>query len=364
MSVPWSVSLRRNLKVLSPRTWRGIHNALRFPANSSVINWVHHVLIPFLLLTTVIHQPYGHSKYSLGKSAQQAATATLIAPLTIIKIAETIPTLKMSFQRLRQWKTLREEADQQGLDILARDISLGSVIRTAMFDVYFPNVNARLERNSPRKALLFIPGFLIDHTSYASVASRIADEGVIVVVLSLEPMRLPDKFFLELRDLRRCIEAVTKIWNKKYINKNNTTLEWSLGGHSFGGYAAMRLAPQLAALLNKSNMDKLKVIVMAAGNWEFFLTDLTEQDDISIFVLLGTSDVMCKFGEEESKMLKSYLPEDTQIQFINGGSHHNFASYSKEVAKNEISREEQHIQISSATSHFLQNHKVHLQSTD
>jgi len=32
-----------------------------------------------------------------------------------------------------------------------------------------------------------------------------------------------------------------------------------------------------------------------------------------------------KFGDEETKMLKSYLPEDTQIKFINKGSHHHFA---------------------------------------
>ena len=371
MKASWTASFQRNLSFLSPRTWRGIHNALKNQIPDSVItfktisSWFYHILIPFLLLTTAIHQPYSHSKYPIGKSAQQAAVVTLLAPLTIMKTAETIPVIKTTLNRMYIWKLLRQEADQEALEILSRDRSIDLATRTSKFDIYFPTPNNLTQKNERQRAMLLIPGFLIDHTAYASIASRIALEGdIIVVVLSLEPLRVADNLLVELRDLNRCIRAATKLWNRKCGGKNNGQLEWSLGGHSYGGYAAMRLAPQLADHLNKSCTDKLKVLVWAAGDQKGFLTDLTQQANANIFVLLGTSDNFCNPDDKECQILKSYLPANTRIQFIDGGSHHNFASYSRECGKNDIARTEQHKQISFATTDFLKNQYDHYPTTE
>ena len=323
--------------------------------------WFKNVLIPFLLLTIAIHGPFSSSssQVRLGTSVKRAAIVTCISPLSIMQTAATIPHVKTIVGRLYLWKLFRVEADQEALTSLSSNVSTGLALRTLRFDVFFPNkfkIRGKLEKNGKQKAMLFLPGFMVDHTSYASIASRMASEGdIIVVVLSLEPLRIADEYLADLFELKQCIRSVTKLWNRRSKN-NGGSLEWSIGGHSYGGYAAMRLAPQLADYLHTSSTDKLKVVVWASGNREDFLTDLSLRDDISALVLLGSNDRICKFDSAEKQRLDSYLPSDALIQSIGGGTHNNFASYPGQSVVNGvpgISRMEQHKKVSSATITFL-----------
>jgi hypothetical protein len=361
MRPSWTTSIQRNLSFLAPRTWFGIHHALskQIPNPAATLGtfstWLHHILIPFLLLTTVMHHPRSSYHKPIARSAQQAAIITALSPLNANQIVLCITTIA---SRLSMWKLSRQEADNEALETLSRDVSFGFASRNWRFDMYFPNeMNFSKKEHQNQKAMLFIPGFLVDHASYASIASRIASEGdILVVVLSLEPLRMAEKFFLELVELKKCMKIATKLWKQKRGYKGVGTLDWSLCGHSYGGYAAMRLATPLAEYLEKSCENKLKVLIWAAGDRESFLTDLSTRNDTSIMVLLGDSDTLCKIDENKYRILQSFLPIDTEIRTI-FGSHDNFASYSKEYG---ISRVEQHRQISNSTIYFLNHHKHNL----
>mmetsp|Transcript_3589 Transcript_3589/g.5427 ORF Transcript_3589/g.5427 Transcript_3589/m.5427 type:complete len:208 (-) Transcript_3589:34-657(-) len=206
--------------------------------------------------------------------------------------------------------------------------------------------------------MIFLPGALVDHTSYSSIASRIAHEGnMIVVVLSLEPLRLAGESLVELNNLKRAMRSVTKLWRQRY-GCNKGELEWVIGGHSFGGYGAMRLAIKLAKFLGKSSQNKLKVVVWAAGNNPRFTTDLSAYDNISTLILLGSNDAICRLNSvAEKKALISNLPPESMVHSIKGGTHNNFACYPGLAIFNGIPgipRTKQHEQVSDNTMQFLQ----------
>jgi hypothetical protein len=281
---------------------------------------------------------------------------TCISPMAITQTAEVLPHMTTIANRLRLWSTLRKEAELDASEALASALSNDRALRNYHCDIYFPRERTANDR---QKAMLFIPGFCVDHTAYASIASQMASKGnMIVAVLSLEPLRLADQHFLDLVELRSCMKTVTKIWNQRSGYRNNF-LDWSIGGHSYGGYAAMRLAPDLATHLNKSSKDKIKTVIWAAGNRKEFITDLSHRDDIDAMVLLGSNDRLCCFDETSRTFLELRLPRSACIEYIEGANHENFASYpAGENGDIVISRLEQHDQVSRKTIGFLLDHHI------
>ncbi len=105
--------------------------------------------------------------------------------------------------------------------------------------------------NDRQKALLFIPGFCVDLTAYARIASQMTSEGnIIIAVISLETSRLADRHFLDLVELGSCM----------------TFWIGALAAILTAGYAAMRLAPDLVIHLNNQVTIRSK---MLAGPREF-----------------------------------------------------------------------------------------------
>lgn len=355
------VSFRRNLSFLSPRSWIGVHNALKrqIPNSDFVFRmvsvWLIHILIPFLLLTTLGCIPLNSPSTRIGTCARRSFVVTCISPMAITQTAQVLPHMTSIANRLRLWSAFRKEAELDASDALASALSNETALRSSHCDIYFPRETTANDR---QKAMLFIPGFCVDHTAYARIASLMASEGnIIVAVLSLEPFRLADQHLLDLVELRACMKTVTKIWNQRSGYRNNL-LDWSIGGHSYGGYAAMRLAPDLATHLNKSSNDKIKTVVWAAGNREEFITDLSHRDDIDAIVLLGSNDGLCSFDKTSRSFLQLNLPRSACIEYIEGANHENFASYPGESGSIEISRLEQHEQVSRKTIGFLFDHHI------
>ena len=57
--------------------------------------------------------------------------------------------------------------------------------------------------------LLFLPGFMVPHSAYSEVAAMISDSGIVVVVLSMEPLRIPAASLgADSRDLKRILRRV------------------------------------------------------------------------------------------------------------------------------------------------------------
>ncbi len=371
------------------------------------------------------------------KCMQRAALATLISPLSLCKTFETIPQVKLIFNRLRFFVAFRANAANEELSLLKHKVACGDAIRTSGYDVHFPSIDNDVDDNVQQvkkvtngrgtgmyrgknksastctgtikqKAMIFIPGLLVDHTSYSTIASRIASEGnVIVVVMSLEPLRMAGEHSLELKDVKQVIRSVTKVWKRRCKGKgdNNSIssssndeveLEWSLSGHSFGGYGAMRLAPafvddqrqqqqrqqrrreqrqngkEMHMNINEKQTQQdennIKVVVWGAGSFPNYVTDLSDRgDDIDVLIVLGSNDNICKFEtKNDLRSFQSKLPLPSSssnnghkyggIKFIKGGTHNQFANYpGLEVVNGYpgITREKQYDQVVKATLDFL-----------
>lgn len=358
-------TFQRNLLFLSPRSWLGICNALHNQiSNSDVVfnclgDWFRSVLLHFFLLMLAMQDPTttssSHlvSKIRLNSSFGRAALATCISPVVIAQTADIIPHTRTIADRLRLWKVFRQEADEDALMAISSGLVEDRVVRLSHADFFFPQ---NIVCHGKQKAMLFIPGMCVDHTAYASIASRIASEGnVIVVVMSLEPFRIADKYFVDMSELRKCIKTAENLY-KKRCGTACVEVDWCLGGHSYGGYAAFRLAPSLAKYLHKSGHDKLKLVVWAAGDRKQFLTDLSLCEELDVLVLFGSRDELCDLNQGKNvRQLKSYLPKTAQLECIKGANHNNFASYKGILSTEFISRELQHSNVMNKTLRFLYN---------
>lgn len=338
---------------LKPSVWFGIHHALKkqIPDSdfiyASISSWLKQVLITYLVITAACYNslaPNSPFETRLCSSTTRAAIVTALAPLTLSHTIQVLPQIETITNRLSLWQALRQEPESDAIEAIESAKSHGLISRNKSCDIFFPEIN----RDSDRvKAMLIIPGFCVSHESYAAIASKLAKEhGIIVAIQNLEPFRVADEYFLELKQIKNVMKTVQKEWRRR--DETSTIDEWCFSGHSLGGYCVMRLAPQLASFLQKNASNKLKIMVWGAGDKTEFLTDIKNFDNIKVNILLAKGDTYCNM-EDARKCLSCKLPEHS-FDIIDG-NHENFASYSSSISK--TSRSEQHEQIVTKTSEFV-----------
>lgn len=341
------------LSFLKPSVWFGIHHALKkqIPDSdfiyTSISIWLKQVLITYLVISATCYNSFAPSspfESRLFSSAARAAIVTALAPLTLSGTLQVLPQIETITSRLSLWQALRQEPEPDAIEAIESAKSHGLISRNESCDIFFPEMN----RNSERvKAMLIIPGFCVSHESYAAIASKLAKEhGIIVAIQNLEPFRVADEYFLELKQIKNAMTKVQKEWRRR--DETSTIDEWCFSGHSLGGYCVMRLAPQLASFLKKTTNNKLKIMVWGAGDKTEFLTDLKDFDNIKVSILLAKDDTYCNM-EDARQCLISKLPEHSFG--IIDGNHENFASYSPSISK--TSRSEQQKQIVTKTCEFV-----------
>ncbi|GFH60939.1 hypothetical protein CTEN210_17415 [Chaetoceros tenuissimus] len=338
---------------LKPSLWFGIHHALKkqIPDSdfiyTSISSWLKQVLITYLVITAACYNslaPTSPFEKRLCSSATRAAIVTALAPLTLSQTIQVLPHIEIITNRLSLWQALRQDPEPDAIEAIESAKSHGLISRNKSCDIFFPEIN----RDSDRvKAMLIIPGFCVSHESYAAIASKLAKEnGIIVAIQNLEPFRVADEYFLELKQIKNVMRTVQKELRRR--DETSTIDEWCFSGHSLGGYCVMRLAPHLASLLKKNASNKLKIMVWGAGDKTEFLTDIKNFNNIKVSILLAKDDTYCNM-EDARKCLSSKLPEHS-FDIIDG-NHENFASYSSSISK--TSRSEQHEQIVTKTCGFI-----------
>jgi hypothetical protein len=350
-------------------------------------------IYPFIIQPSQSHLfKHHHLRYNTSPSfitsqytpVKNVAAITLLSPYTIAIFHEQImPQINIFMNRMRMWKKLRVQPDNDAIRCLEDSIATNEAIRNNLFDVYFPppslslsssNENMNDKHEKAQKGLLLLPGAFIDHTSYSTIASKIAKKGLIVAVLSMEPLRLALRGLgADTSDLKRAMQIIEREWiirsndrsaNTKFNSTINSGIEWSIGGHSAGAYGAMRLSSSLKKLLvNKwKRQTKLKIVIWAAGNIERYVPDLSKyKEDMEALVILGSNDPYCNFLSNNSNtallsIFISRLPPMSKCKMVEGGTHNNFASYSGPVEFNGvpgISKEKQHELIADATAKFI-----------
>lgn len=300
-------------------------------------------------------------------------------------------------------------------DLLEHD----RLIRKPQYDMYFPPAPPPLplsvaydkKKGKRRKrkinGLVLFPGFLVDHSSYAKIAHALSNKGVAVVVLSLEPFRVPlfssvssanNRYKQSAGDNLSCsshnndmiflIRDIQKEANK-YMKQNDhdddsICINWSIGGHSAGGYDAMKMlsAYKSATRTNDDGASVPKIrfsnlILWGSGTYPEYLTNLsivpaTSEHPFHTLVITASEDRFAQFtqhtkrefeakiiGDRESKR-RSKVKNYIIYKRIKGGNHSGFANYVSTDhlinGKRLISLESQQRLLCDMTVKFLKQH--------
>jgi len=301
--------------------------------------------------------------------------------------------MQASLNRFNVVLQSRKRADVSTKAGLLEKIKDGRVIHRHAYDLYLPPREDSLAKldNHPITSLLLLPGFGVHHTAYADVATQISEYGIPVVVVSLQPLRLAHaKLGGSMNDVRRVIKSagtdVTKYYKGNLLKQDgksvgNIVVEWQLGGHSMGGYAALQLAEELlkngspSITLNDGSISKVgsQIVVWAAGNMIDSVPNLqstsqtSNTNDIRTLILLGSNDNIAKFTSHRHKrQLLTKLPRGSRLFSIKGANHSGFASYD-EASRNsstfaingqrDITLEAQQKEVSRRTAKWLLSDK-------
>ena len=177
------------------------------------------------------------------------------------------------------------------------------------------------------KGLIFYPGGLVEPGAYAPVLHRIAEDGVLVIIV---PMPLNLAIFNT-----GAANAV--------IEQYPNILTWTIAGHSLGGAAA--------AIFAENNPSKIDAIAL----WDSYPPDSADLSNtaISAISIFGTMDQFPNTENFDDKM--DLMPEDTKFVAIEGASHAQFGDYGpqKGDVTASISLAEQHERVAEIMLDFI-----------
>jgi pimeloyl-ACP methyl ester carboxylesterase len=248
---------------------------------------------------------------------------------------------------------------------------------------------------------------LIDYRSYAKFAMQLSDQGIVVIVQNTEPFRFVAWIFGSNHAF--CLETMQQV-QERYPHLQ--VQEWSVGGHSMGGYTCYNLVKQLPGVFKKmvfygvytpmrcskslqnAGVDVLAVTAscdgfgfhdnivakraffdalppLASSSASISTLSSTVQNESSPFIASATSSTEISSASigatPYSNGTRSYTTNNTNATMnrtihydIMGGNHAGFADYliqtfPKMDGQRTISLEEQHTQMTNVTCQFLLN---------
>lgn len=174
------------------------------------------------------------------------------------------------------------------------------------------------------KGFIFYPGGKVSEEAYSLLASGIAEEGYLVVIV---PMPLDLAVF-----------SPNKA--EKVMEKYSDIETWAIGGHSLGGVMASKFA---------SENPKIRGLALYAS---YPSGDELKDSDIEVVSIYGSED-----GVADLKKVKgAILSKNSNLFEIKGGNHAQFGSYGEQEGDNKatISEEEQIREAVSITVKMLE----------
>jgi len=196
-----------------------------------------------------------------------------------------------------------------------------------MYDLYFPpNVSIGSQVS---KAVIFYPDLFINKTAYTSVMSALSDVGVLVLVVNLDPLRIP----MHMNGGSRKGSASTTVLKITFeIGKllGIQVEEWIMMSHGEGMCAVTDVIRNSIA----GSKRKPKCILWSPTS---FFHDLRKVH-ASVLVVSASASTGAKRSNADH-ILKKRLPDDsTIIHNISGGSHSGFAHYGPGTCRKEMIR--------------------------
>lgn len=161
--------------------------------------------------------------------------------------------------------------------------------------------------------LIFYPGGKVEYTAYAPLLRKLAERGVLCVLL-----RMP------------CNLAVLNVNAAEGIPERYPEIEdWYIGGHSLGGSMAANYAAEHA--------EKYKGLLLLAA----YTTKDISQTELKVLSVYGDADGVLNM--EKYMDNRKNMPDDASEYVIEGGCHAQFGSYGEQKGdgKPKISSEEQ-----------------------
>eukprot|EP00980_Cylindrotheca_fusiformis_P031663 scaffold26766_cov166-Cylindrotheca_fusiformis.AAC.2 len=277
--------------------------------------------------------------------------------LWILPVMVVLIVLLLWADAARRMIEHREPAFKSAHNLLWKRIQEERAKRTRNgYDVYLPtkNVNDNKSGIKAKYGIIFFPGALVNHTAYAPLASKLSDEGVLVVVMSLEPSRFAT--FDDDTCKKRALIVMYEI-----LAERIEVEEWILAGHSMvGGPVALKLATEM-----KPGISKLVLFgIKSAPKGIPTLRDAS----IDVLVLNGSKDAIVNqcTSETEWEHFQSVLPPTsggkgkTEYVVMEGANHSGFGHYGppkypKLDGERTITMEEQQNMFVEKTMTFLSN---------
>ena len=322
-------SLLDKLRWFSPRTWWGIaqlQDALSFCEFNlqSLIHGSLGILLPLLVLTLLRTAQLSSSRLLL---------VTLVSPWTFGSIATIGLELRQMKSTCARWAAIRKPIVDDAREALQHRIRIGRAHHTRRYDIYLP-------LTFQGQALLFFPGACVPHIAYSEVAGLLSDEGLVVVVVSMEPVYMPSpNLGADAKPMRRIMQQV----DHDFLPY---PAEWSLGGHSMGSFAAMRLV---------SELQPSRFVFWGMGPFPEIRTNLSNTN-CRVLVINGSNDPLCEYTPVSHEEFRRALPPHSVYKTIRGGTHDGFATYPNDPIFDGIpgiTKEKQHRLVVAATSTFL-----------
>ena len=239
----------------------------------------------------------------------------------------------------------RKEANPSAVLIVEQGLKDQRIIRQdQLYDVYLPPPHGDKKKKNFPIGFFMLPGALLEHNVYAPILTQIAEAGILVVIQNCEPIRVASEGLGS--GERDVMNIIADLRERHGICAE----QWSIGGHSMGGYTATMIAKRsnffhslvLYGVNQSYQIEKtsIRALALTASNDGFLRS---RSADISSFDEWGDST------DSTAKL---------QYVMIQGGNHTGFGDYPLQTyplrdGERTITLEEQHRQVAEATIKFL-----------
>jgi hypothetical protein len=363
-------------RLLSPKTWWGVLEIQNINASSPfsldvLREGIWGIVLPLLILWNC-QGMFCNNNNNIRRSLQ-VTSPPLTPPWLLLSLMSPwswVCYYRIIIQQfcggllpaLRFYVTGRAVALPGAVATLQERIRTNRAYRTRRYDVYLPpqppsaaasssssssnnNSDNHNNNNNPQqqRAILFFPGALVPHTAYAEVASRLSDDGLVVVVVSAEPLRLAHYMLgADRASMGKVMKHVQKKLRLLLLSgcddddddDDGNHVEWTLMGHSMGSFAAMRLFDEFQKNDKKKRRENKpfvisnRLVLWGVAPFVPFATDLTKHEQhAKLLIVQGSNDYLRDLLQADNDALEALFPFQTNMEMIAGGTHDGFGSY-------------------------------------
>ena len=270
----------------------------------------------------------------------------------------------------------RQPAFDTAKEVLWNRIQNKRAQRCNGYDVFVPPPQSEKSRKSNNHlGLIYFPGALVEHTAYAPMAAKLSDHGILVVILSFEPLRTPSMYCGPANEeaIGRIIKEMIGLSIMKSIPGDN--IDWSIGGHSMGSSAAYNIVSKQQSSPSLLKISNLLLVGGSSGGEK--IGNLKDKHcNVNVLTIDASNDLLLQGFVSPTKRQEFYdtmlppLEENeetggrgkrrnfTRKVMISGGNHSGFGYYGPQTfpiqdGKRAISLEEQQNEMVLAIVNFL-----------